>query len=239
MLLSLLGLLLILGIVLVRFFPSRSTVRAADLELTQYVNPFIGTAPGGSSFGFRGNSGDTFPGAAYPMGMVQWSPDTPSHLPGGYYYPDTTITGFSLTHFSGRGCVAYQDIPFLPFVGPVTASPATSGSTYWSHFSHHTESAHPGYYRVQLADPNVTVELTATPRTGFGQFTYPASTASTMLINAGGSVVGTTHAQVTVTSSHQVSGSATSKVGCGSSPYTIYFVASFDQPFNSFGTWNG
>src|SRR6266567_1176138 len=27
-------------------------VRAADLELTQYVNPFIGTAPGGSSFGF-------------------------------------------------------------------------------------------------------------------------------------------------------------------------------------------
>src|SRR5262249_1382664 len=120
-------------------------VRAADLELTHYVNPFIGTAPGGSSFGFRGDSGNTFPGGAYPMGMVQWSPDTPSHLPGGYYYPDSTITGFGLTHYSGRGCLAYQDIPFLPSVGPVTASPATSGSTYWSRFSHSTESAHPGY----------------------------------------------------------------------------------------------
>ena len=214
-------------------------VRAADLELTQYVNPFIGTAPGGASFGFRGDSGNTFPGVAYPMGMIQWSPDTPSHLPGGYYYPDTTLTGFSLTHFSGRGCLTYQDIPFLPFVGPVTASPATSGSTYRSHFSHSTESAHPGYYRVQLADPNVTVELTATPRTGFGQFTYPASTASTMLINAGGSVNGTSHAQVTIMSHHQVSGSATSTVGCGSHPYTIYFAASFDQPFSSYGTWKG
>jgi len=214
-------------------------VRAADLELTQYVNPFIGTAPGGSSFGFRGDSGNTFPGAAYPMGMVQWSPDTPSHLPGGYYYPDSTLTGFSLTHFSGRGCLVYQDIPFLPVVGPVTASPATSGSTYWSHFSHSTESAHPGYYRVQLADPHVTVELTATPRTGFGQFTYPASTASTMLINAGGSVKGTTHAEVTITGSHQVTGSATSRVGCGSNPYTIYFAAYFDLPFSNFGTWHG
>jgi predicted alpha-1,2-mannosidase len=214
-------------------------VRAADLALTPYVDPFIGTAPGGSSFGFDGDSGDTFPGAAYPMGMLQWSPDTPSRLPGGYYYPDSTITGFSLTHFSGRGCRVYQDIPFLPMVGPVTASPATSGPTYWSHFSHSTESAHPGYYRVQLADPHVTVELTATPRTSFGQFTYPASTASTMLINAGGSAKGTTHAQVTITGIHQVSGSATSMLGCGTNPYTIYFAASFDRPFSSFGTWNG
>ncbi|HZR45053.1 MAG TPA: hypothetical protein VFB12_33370, partial [Ktedonobacteraceae bacterium] len=81
---------------------SRGTVVAAtDPHVTQYVNPFVGTSPGGSNFGFGGDSGDTFPGAAYPLGMVQWSPDTPSNLPGGYYYPDTTIKGFSLTHFSG------------------------------------------------------------------------------------------------------------------------------------------
>ena len=101
----------------------------SNLNLTQYVNPFIGTSPGGSSFGFGGDSGDTFPGATYPMGMLQWSPDTTSNLPGGYYYPDTTIKGLSLTHFSGRGCKVYQDIPFMPFVGTVSGSPATNGST--------------------------------------------------------------------------------------------------------------
>src|SRR6059058_3906753 len=65
----------------------------SNLNLTQYVNPFIGTSPGG------------------------------------YYYPDTTIKGLSLTHFSGRGCKVYQDIPFMPFVGTVNGSPATNGST--------------------------------------------------------------------------------------------------------------
>src|SRR5260370_34191868 len=95
----------------------------SNLNLTQYVNPFIGTSPGGSSFGFGGDSGNTFPGATYPMGMLQWSPDTTSNLPGGYYYPDTTIKGFSLTHFSGRGCQVYQDLPFIPFDEPVNGPP--------------------------------------------------------------------------------------------------------------------
>lgn len=53
-------------------------------DYTQYVNPFIGTD-------FTGN---TYPGAQVPFGMVQLSPD--NGLPGwdrisGYFYPDTTI----------------------------------------------------------------------------------------------------------------------------------------------------
>lgn len=36
----------------------------------------------------------------------------------------------------------------------------------------------------------------------------------------------------------QVSGSATSRIGGGTDPYTVYFVARFDAPFASFGTWN-
>jgi predicted alpha-1,2-mannosidase len=209
-------------------------------NLSQYVNPLIGTAPGGSSFGFSGDSGDTFPGATYPMGMVQWSPDTPSNPPGGYYYPDTTIKDFSLTHFSGRGCNVYQDIPFMPYVGAINASPATNSSLYYSHFSHSSESAHAGYYRVHLDDPNVTAALSATLRTGMGQFTYPASTASTMIINAGGSINGNSNAGVTITASNnEVTGFDTSTVGCGSNPYTLYFAAQFDRSFSSYGTWNG
>ncbi len=207
--------------------------------LTQYVNPLIGTADGGSHFGFTGNSGDTFPGATYPMGMVQWSPDTPSNLPGGYYYPDDTIKGLSLTHFSGRGCHVYQDIPFMPYIGTVLASPATQPAIYYSHFSHEREQAHPGYYGVHLDTSNTDVELTVGLHTGYGQFMYPASTNSTMLINAGSSINGNSASSVHIDSNNnEITGSATSTVGCGSSAYTLYFAAQFDRAFRAFGTWN-
>ena len=208
-------------------------------SLTQFVNPFVGTAEGGTQFGFTGNSGDTFPGATYPIGMVQWSPDTPANLPGGYYYPDTTIKGFSLTHFSGRGCRAYQDIPFMPYVGAVTTSPNVNPALFTSTFSHQNESAHPGYYSVALDASHVKAELSVTQHTGYGQFTYPASTAATMLINAGGSVRGNTNSQVQINSgANEVTGFSTSTIGCGSSTYTVYFSAQFDRPFSKFGTWN-
>ena len=66
------------------------------IDYSRYVNPFIGTD-------FTGN---TYPGAQVPFGMVQLSPD--NGLPGwnrisGYFYPDTTIAGFSHTHLSGTG----------------------------------------------------------------------------------------------------------------------------------------
>ena len=206
-------------------------------NLTQFVNPFIGTGdsapyPCGGACG-----GDTFPGAVYPMGMVQWSPDTVSNPPGGYYYGDSVIKDFSLTHFSGRGCEVYQDIPFVPYVGDVSVSPAAHASLYYSSFSHASEAARPGFYRVHLDGPNVTAELSATPRTGMGEFVYPASEASTMIINAGGSVNGNSNSRVTVNpASDEVTGSAESTVGCGSNSYVTYFAAKFDRSFASYGT---
>lgn len=39
--------------------------------LTRYVNPFIGTNPApGSHYGFGFDTGDVFPGAAFPEGML-------------------------------------------------------------------------------------------------------------------------------------------------------------------------
>ncbi|GHO86605.1 hypothetical protein KSZ_46110 [Dictyobacter formicarum] len=217
-----------------------TTSTASTVNPIAYVNPFIGTAPGGSHFGTVGNGGNTFPGATYPMGMLQWSPDTTSNLPGGYSYSDHTIKGFSLTHFSGRGCIAYQDVPFMPYVGTVTASPATNGALYRSTFSHSSEAAQPGYYKVHLDKHNIQVELTVAALTGMGRFTYPASSSSTMLINTGGSAISNTAASVTIDpASNEVSGASTSTVGCGTEHYTLYFVAQFDHNFMHWGTWNG
>ena len=132
------------------------------------------------------------------MGMVQWSPDTISNPPGGYSYDDSRIKGLSLTHFSGRGCQVYQDFPFMPYVGDISSSPATHGPLFFSSFSHGGEVARPGYYKVHLDGPNVTAELSVTPHTGLGQFVFPASKASTTLINAGGSINGNSYSNVLV-----------------------------------------
>ncbi|HWX18675.1 MAG TPA: GH92 family glycosyl hydrolase [Candidatus Binatia bacterium] len=220
--------------------PSSSfTTLLVPPPLTAYVNPFLGTAPGGGNFGFSGNSGDTFPGAAWPRGMFQFSPDTPSDLPGGYYYLDNTIKGFSVRHFSGRGCTVYQDFAFMPWLGPVTTSPATSGTTYHAGFSHTNETAAPGYYSVLLGN-GIQVELTVTKRTGLARFTFPNTNAATLLINAGSSITGTTpNTSVTIVGTNLVQGYATAPIGCGSELYTIYFAAQFDHGFGSFGTWNG
>ena len=74
-------------------------------SIVSLVNPFVGTD-------FHGH---TFPGAAYPFGMVQLSPDTrpdSGNWDGcsGYHYSDSLIYGFSHTHLSGTGCDDLCDI---------------------------------------------------------------------------------------------------------------------------------
>jgi len=86
-------------------------------NLTQYVNPFIGT----------GGHGHTFPGAVMPFGMVQLSPDTRTDASwdgcGGYYYNDAYIYGFSHTHLSGTGVSDFGDVLFQPMSGSSSTDP--------------------------------------------------------------------------------------------------------------------
>ena len=87
---------------------------AATLNLTQYVNPFIGTDNSNSPNPVPGGAGgSTYPGAVVPFGMVQFSPDTPTASPSGYRYSDTSIEEFSLTHFNGAGCGNNEDLGIL------------------------------------------------------------------------------------------------------------------------------
>jgi predicted alpha-1,2-mannosidase len=205
--------------------------------LTKFVDPFIGTAPGGDRFGFNGNTGDVFPGAVVPRGMLQWSPDTPSPLPGGYYYPDSAIKGFSVRHFSGRGCVAWQDFAFMPHIGAINTPPAKSNGFYGVTFEHKNESASPGFYSVRL-DNRVTAEFTVTRRTGMGRFTFPRVKDATMLVNAGSSARGASEkTSITIVGKNKIQGYATARVGCGKELYTIYMVARFDRPFRKTAVW--
>ncbi|MES9523791.1 GH92 family glycosyl hydrolase [Streptomyces capoamus] len=237
---------LLLAIAVTAGIPTAATpsVRAATedgaggvaQDLTRYVNPFVGTQKTGRT-GYDG--GNTFPGADAPFGMVQWSPDTRSPQPGGYAYTDHEIRGFSLTHLSGAGCTAAQDLPFMPHAGTVAASPATEPDTYLDGFSHDAESARPGYYGVTLAS-GTKVELTATQRSGAGRFTYPAGSTASLLVDVSRSVRGASDARATVDKARRtITGHVTSGGFCGSrNRYRVYFSAVFDQPFASVGTWH-
>ena len=139
---------------------------------TEYVNPFIGTD-------FTGN---TYPGAQAPFGMVQLSPD--NGLPGwdrisGYFYPDSTIAGFSHTHLSGTGAGDLYDISFMPVTLPYKEADAPLG--IHSLFSHDEETASAGYYQVRLKDYDINVELTATERCGIQCYTFPEADAAIFL----------------------------------------------------------
>ncbi len=86
-------------------------------DCSSYVNPFIGTG-GKMGEGF----GNMFPGAAYPFGMIQLSPDNGGQgwmYAAGYHYGDSTIVGFSHTHLSGTGVGDYCDISVMPTTKPI------------------------------------------------------------------------------------------------------------------------
>jgi predicted alpha-1,2-mannosidase len=211
-----------------------------SLNLTPYVNPFIGTAPAPTAnYGLSFNSGDVFPGPTTPEGMVQFSPDTSTIIAGGYNYPDNIIKSFSLDHFSGRGIPYEGDIGLMPITGGLSASSNFSFSNFRSTFTHANESASTGYYRVAL-DSGPTVELTDAPHTGVMQVTFPVSaTEGTLLINIGNSVQGVSAGQVDIVDGSEVTGFAQTTIGGDSRAYRIFFSAVFDQPVTASGTWSG
>ena len=206
------------------------------------VDPLIGTA----GFGY------TFPGAVVPFGMVSFSPNLLSpaadarNTPGGYHYDGSVVRGFALTHLSGAGCAASGDVPFMPITHGVTASPAidTRSEAYTSRFSHANEHAEAGLYRVKLAN-GVDIALTSTTRTGEARFSYPAQGEAVLLIRSADNDLGSTDSHVRIDPAHRtVSGSVTSGDFCwfdgppeNKPYYTVYFSAHFNQPFESFGTW--
>jgi predicted alpha-1,2-mannosidase len=145
----------------------------AGQDLCTFVNPMIGT----------GGHGHTFPGAVWPFGMVQLSPDTRQDNSwdgcGGYYYTDTFIHGFSHTHLSGTGVSDWGDLLIMP----TTEESEARTNAYKSKFSHATELATPGYYKVALAKHAISAELTCTPRVGVHKYEYPLGANKLIIVD--------------------------------------------------------
>ena len=213
-------------------------------QKTDLVNPIIGT----------NGMGHTFPGACAPFGIVQVSPDTdtiPHNIDGvyqprayeycaGYQHKDSSIVGFSHTHFSGTGHSDLGDILLMPFTGKLQINPGTADnpdSGYRSRFSHDTEISRPGYYEVLLTDDQIKVQLTATERTGIHKYTYPADQKKQLILdlnhgiyNYDGKVL---WANLRVENDTLVTGYRITN-GWSRVNYT-YFAISFSQPVTRYG----
>ena len=130
----------------------------SPMKRTARVRPEIGS----------GGDGHTFPGATYPFGLVQPSPDTGREgyrYCSGYRYEDDHILGFSQTHLSGTGCGDLGDLRLMPFTGE--ASPDVSSA-----FRKETQLCEPGYYAVTLDACGVRAEATAAPHCAVYRFAY-------------------------------------------------------------------
>ena len=197
---------------------------AQTIDYASLVNPLIGTD-------YKGN---VYPGAQAPFGMVQLSPD--NGLPGwdriaGYFYPDSTIAGFSHTHLSGTGAGDLYDISFLPVTYPLRKAEKPLG--VHSMFSHEREECEAGYYRVHLDSYNIDVELTATERCGIQRYTYPADTA-TVLLNLAKAMNwdATTDTHIAVVDSFTIEGYRHSNGWARGQQ--VFFRTRFSRPINTF-----
>jgi predicted alpha-1,2-mannosidase len=185
--------------------------------------------------------GNTFPGAEWPFGMVQWSPDTMPNrnAGGGYAFGESSITGYSLTHISGPGCGAAGDVPMLPITGPL---PGGNPNSVLTAFSNTNEVAQAGYYSAQSNQPStITSQFTATAHSSMGRFTYPATTQAGFLVKLRDSQNGQfAPSTAQIVNNHEVAGSETSGHFCGEvnndgqqQEYTVHFDITFDQPFSA------
>jgi predicted alpha-1,2-mannosidase len=153
--------------------------RAKDVSLTDFVNPYIGTA----------EHGHVFLGANVPFGLVQLGPSNIFEgwdWCSGYNYSSNTIVGFSHMHLSGTGIGDLNDILVMPVIGKLSLKPGSKEDTsnaYFSTFSHNNEKCRPGYYSVLLDKYKIKAELTATERVGFHKYSFEKDDTANVIIN--------------------------------------------------------
>ncbi|MBR7162132.1 MAG: glycoside hydrolase family 92 protein, partial [Clostridia bacterium] len=205
-----------------------------------YADPMIGTVGDEKKTSIHGG-GKTHPGACYPFGMVQLSPDTVTGGDNGtgYNYCHHTIEGFSFNHMSGIGW--YGDLGNLQIM-PITGDtdlrsgsnaevPFRTGTVGWrSPFSHENETARAGYYSVLLDRYQILCEATVSCHTGMLRFTYPAHTESGLIFNFSRRIAGRAKFQRVRLCGNQICGSIVCDHalggfgrGKGGIDYTLHF----------------
>nr|WP_319267764.1 GH92 family glycosyl hydrolase [uncultured Draconibacterium sp.] len=194
-------------------------------KLVDLVNPLMGT-----DSEFKLSNGNTYPAIARPWGMNFWTPQTGRMGDGwGYTYDSYKIQGFKQTHQPSPWINDYAAFSLMPVTGELKFKGAERAS--W--FSHKAEVAQPHYYKVYLADYDVTTEFTPTDRAVSFRFTFPENDESYILLDAfdGGSMV------KIIPEERKIIGYCQNNHGGVPANFKNYFVAVFDKDFEVVKTW--
>jgi len=175
------------------------------------------------------SAGNTYPAIAMPWGMNFWTPQTGKMGDGWIYtYDADKIKGFKQTHQPSPWNNDYGQFALMPVTGKLVFNEDKRAS--W--FSHKTEIAKPHYYKVFLADHDVTVEITPTERAAMFRFTFPENDSSAIIVDAydKGSYI------KIVPEENKIVGYTTRNSGGVPANFRNYFVVKFDKPFTVFAT---
>lgn len=188
-------------------------------EPIDYVSTLTGTLSK-----FELSTGNTYPVIALPWGMNFWVPQTGSMGDGWTYtYTADKIRGFKQTHQPSPWMNDYGQFSIMPVTGNLTFDQDRRAS--W--FSHKSEVAKPNYYKVYLADYDITTEITPTERAAIFRFTFPETDKAYVIVDAfdRGSYV------KIIPEEKKIVGYTTRNSGGVPENFKNYFVVEFDKPF--------
>ena len=189
-----------------------------------YVNPLIGT-----DSKYELSTGNTYPTIALPWGMNFWTPQTGKMGDGWTYtYKADKIRGFKQTHQPSPWMNDYGQFAIMPIADKLVFDQEQRAS--W--FSHKAETVKPYYYKVYLADHDITTEMAPTERAAMFRFTYPETKESYLLVDAydRGSYV------KIIPEENKIIGYSTRNTGGVPDNFKNYFVIEFDKPFTFVST---
>jgi len=190
-------------------------------SLSDLVNPMVGTD----------HSGNTYPGAVAPFGMMQLSPNL-SDI--GYHYTDTHMHGFVVNLMSGDGLGDEGEVLMTATTGPVHIE---RNDTDFN-FDHQHESASAGYYQVLMQPWGINAEMTTTTRCGMLKYTFPAGKQANILLPLSYANNTTLLSNVHYVDDRTVTGEVSSQAFSGSTNgIPVYFIMKFSTPFTRHGTW--
>ena len=191
----------------------------ANNSPVDYVNTLVGTQSK-----FELSTGNTYPAIAMPWGMNFWTPQTGDMGDGWTYtYNADKIKGFKQTHQPSPWMNDYGQFALMPVTGGVVFEQNQRAS--W--FSHKAEIAKPYYYKVYLADHDVTTEMTVTERASLFRFTFPEEQNSYVIVDAfdKGSYI------KIIPEENKIIGYSTRNSGGVPENFKNYFIIVFDKPF--------
>jgi predicted alpha-1,2-mannosidase len=193
----------------------------ANADPAQWVNPLVGTDSKPDL-----SNGNTYPAIALPWGMNFWMPQTGKMGNGwAYQYSADKLRGFKQTHQPSPWMNDYGQFALMPITGRRVFDEDARAS--W--FSHKAEVAEPNYYRVYLADHDVTTEIAPTERAARFRFTFPQTDSAYVVIDAldRGSYMKVLPGQ------RRVVGYTTRNSGGVPKNFKNYFILEFDHDFTS------